>query len=242
MPDIVITELEKNYQSSQVLNIPSLIIGKGEIIGLVGNNGAGKTTLFRLILDLIPASSGNITINGTNVKESEHWKNLLSAYLDQSFLLDFLKPEEYFYFIGERYQLSKANINERLHQFEHFFNNEILGQRKKFIRDLSSGNKQKIGIAGVFLTKPEVIILDEPFNALDPTSQVVLKKLILDYQQTNNCIIIISSHDLNHITDICNRILLLEKGHLLKDLTVNHNTLNELQEYFNNNLLENPIK
>lgn len=229
---VSITELSKSYKNTSVLNIPSLQIGEGEIFGLVGNNGAGKTTLFRLMLDLIAPTEGTVSLNGAVANESTHWKNFTGAYLDHGFLLDFLKPEEYFYFIGDQYGMSKHQVNQVLETMTAFFNGEILGQ-KKFIRDLSAGNKQKVGIGGVFIIQPQIIILDEPFNALDPTSQTMLKNLIIDYHRKHAAITLVSSHDLNHITEVCTRIALLEKGSLIKDMAVSENTLSELNQYFN---------
>lgn len=233
MLEISIDQLSKSYKSTKVLDIATLQLKEGEIFGLVGNNGAGKTTLFRLMLDLVAPTQGYISLNGCVVNENDGWKDFVGAYLDQGFLLDFLKPEEYFYFIGDRYSISKAEVDIRLQKFASFFNGEILGQRKKFIRDLSAGNKQKVGIAGVFVTEPKIIILDEPFNALDPSSQTILKNLIVDYHRSQDAITLVSSHDLTHITELCTRIALLEKGNLIKDIAVNENTLSELNNYFN---------
>ncbi len=233
MLSISIQQLSKYFKTIKVLDIPLLELNAGEVFGVVGNNGAGKSTLFRLMLDLIQPSAGNVTMNKCIVNENDEWKNFTGAYLDQSFLLDFLKPEEYFYFIGDRYGLNKSEVNARLEKFASFFGGEVLGQKRKFIRDMSSGNKQKVGIAGVFLIEPKIIILDEPFNALDPTSQMVLKNIIIDYHRSHEAITLVSSHDLNHITALCTRIVLMEKGNLIKDTAVSESTLSELQQYFN---------
>lgn len=233
MSSISIQQLSKYFKTIKVLDIPLLELNAGEVFGVVGNNGAGKSTLFRLMLDLIPPTAGTVTMNNCVVNENDEWKNFTGAYLDQSFLLDFLKPEEYFYFIGDRYGLNKGEINARLEKFTSFFGGEVLGQKRKFIRDMSAGNKQKVGIAGVFLIEPKIIILDEPFNALDPTSQMVLKNLIIDYHSSHDAITLVSSHDLNHITALCTRIVLMEKGNLIKDTVVDENTLSDLQQYFN---------
>lgn len=232
MMTIQINEVLKSYQNQVVLDIPHLTVNTGQIIGLVGNNGAGKTTLLRLILDLIAPTNGLIAINNIPVNESEEWKKYTGAYLDQGFLLDFLTPLEYFYFIGDQHNLSKKDINERLEAYMSFFNGEVIAKKSKLIRDLSAGNQQKVGIVGVFIKQPKLIILDEPFNALDPTSQSVLKQLIIDYHANHQAISIVSSHDLNHITKLSNRIVLLEKGKVIKDMATDINTLAELTAYF----------
>lgn len=229
---ITITNLGKAYSNKIVLNINDLVIRQGEIFGLVGNNGAGKTTLLRLILDLIKAEKGTVLSGDYVVSKSEDWKDYTSSYLDEGFLIDFLTPEEYFYFIGNEYGFTKPEIDVKLLEYKTFFNDEILGQRKKFIRDFSKGNKQKIGIVSALITNPKVLVLDEPFNSLDPTSQIVLKRMLVDYNKKTNATMLISSHDLNHITEICKRVALIEKGIIIKDLQNNDNALAELENYF----------
>lgn len=229
---IYIRDIRKTYDKRIILNINELVVSKGEIFGLVGNNGAGKTTLFRLILDLIQADNGEIRSVDTIVSKSESWKDYTSSYLDDSFLIDFLTPEEFFYFIGSTYGLTKQEVDTKLLVYTSFFNDEILNQRKKYIRDFSKGNKQKIGIVSALITDPKVLVLDEPFNSLDPSSQIILKRILIDYNKLTGATILISSHDLNHVTEICQRIILLEKGKVLRDITNDGNALSELNNYF----------
>lgn len=228
---IRVTNLTKSYGSITVLNIPELTIGKGEIFGLVGNNGAGKTTFFRLILDLIRADSGTILSGEIDVKKSNNWKFYTGSYLDQRFLIDFLTPEEYFEFLAGVYGLSKGDQDKFYKDFSEFFNEEILG-KKKFIRDFSQGNKQKIGIAAALMAKPEVLVLDEPFNGLDPSTQIRLINILNNLKNENEITMLISSHDLKHVTEVCGRIAILEKGVIIHDLKTSENTLKELEKYF----------
>jgi ABC-2 type transport system ATP-binding protein len=229
---ITIKNLVKKYNQKIVLNINELIIGKGEILGLVGNNGAGKTTLFRLLLDLIRADIGEVRSGEWIVAKTENWKDYTGSFLDEGFLIDFLTPEEFFYFIGNIYGINKQKIDEKLDLYKSLFNDEILEQQKKYIRDFSKGNKQKIGVVSSLITDPQVIILDEPFNSLDPTSQILMKRILTDYNKRTSATILISSHDLNHVTDICHRIVLLEKGIIIRDIHNNSSALEELNEYF----------
>lgn len=230
---ITIENLSKKYNGSIVLNIPLLGIEKNECFGLVGNNGAGKTTLFQLILDLIKASSGTVLIGGEDVSKSEEWKTFTGSYLDEHMLLSFLTPDEYFDTLRKIYDLSEGDLTAHLARFEVFFNGEILG-KKKYIRDLSRGNIKKVGIAAAFLGDPKIVILDEPFENLDPTSQNRLKKLIQAERDQKNTTFLISSHDLSHVTDVCNRIVLLENGQVLKDLKEEKAVMaNALSDYFN---------
>jgi ABC-2 type transport system ATP-binding protein len=228
---IKVTELQKAYHEVTVLDIPGLTIPKGESFGLVGNNGAGKTTLFRLILDLIEANKGQVQIEEQKVMRNDAWKSSTGSFLDEGFLIDFLTTDEYFSFVGKLHFKSEGDITEFLASMKDFFNDEILGS-KKLIRDYSKGNQKKIGIAAALLGDPKILILDEPFTALDPSSQIRLKRLLIDLQIQFNMTMLISSHDLNHITDVCKRIVVLEKGKIVKDLYTNADTLKELEAYF----------
>jgi ABC-2 type transport system ATP-binding protein len=228
---ITTSNLSKKYNDKIVLNIDTLEIPKGQSFGLVGNNGAGKTTYFSLLLDLIRPTTGDITNNEILVHNSEAWKPFTSAFIDESFLIGYLTPEEYFYFIGELREQNKADVDTFVNQFEDFFHDEILKQ-KKYLRDLSKGNQKKVGIVAALIGNPEVIVLDEPFANLDPTTQIRLKQIIKELAETKGVTVLISSHDLMHVTDVCERIVVLEKGEIVKDLETNAATLKELEVHF----------
>ena len=230
---ITINHLIKSCGEKRAVDIEKYHIEQGDMLGLVGNNGAGKTTLFRLMLDLLKADEGEVFINGVNVCQSEDWKSHTGAFIDDGFLIDYLTPEEYFYFIGKMYGLTKEEVDERLKPFERFMNGEVIGQ-KKFIRNYSAGNKQKIGIISAMLHYPQLLILDEPFNFLDPSSQAIIKHLLKRYNEEHKATVIISSHNLNHTVDVCSRIALLEHGVIIRDIeNVNNSAEIELEEYFN---------
>ena len=230
---IQINNLQKKFGAKTAVNIDNYIINQGDMLGLVGNNGAGKTTLFRLILDLLQADRGNVTINDIDVCKSEDWKNFTGAFIDDGFLIDYLTPEEYFHFIGKMYGLKKEEVDERIAPFERFMNGEVMGQ-KKFIRNFSAGNKQKIGIISAMLHHPQLLILDEPFNFLDPSSQSIIKQLLKKYNEEHGATVIISSHNLNHTVDVCPRIALLEHGVIIRDIQNENNSAEkELEAYFN---------
>jgi len=228
---IQITDLQKAYNGVTVLDIPALAIAQGESFGLVGNNGAGKTTLFRLILDLIEPATGEVKIDGEQVMRNDAWKTITGSFLDEGFLIDFLTTEEYFSFVGKLHHKSEGDITVFLDGMNEFFNDEILGS-KKLIRDYSKGNQKKIGIAAALIGDPKILILDEPFTALDPSSQIRLKRFLLDLQTRLNMTMLISSHDLNHVTEVCKRTVVLEKGKVVRDFQTNEDTLKELEAYF----------
>jgi ABC-2 type transport system ATP-binding protein len=231
---LTILNLKKSYADNQVLNLENLTVPMGQSFGLVGNNGAGKTTLFRIILDLIRATEGSVSIEGNDVSKTEDWKKFTGSFIDEKFLIDYLTPEEYFDFLAKIYDLSKSDLENFILQFKELFNDEILGH-KKYIRDLSKGNKKKVGVAAALIGNPSLVLLDEPFENLDPTSQIRLKKIIRDYKQNKSVTFLVSSHDLNHVTEICDRIVLLEKGVAKLDQMVNENTLVQLKDYFERN-------
>ena len=228
---ITVSNLSKSYSGRTVLKIQSLDIAKGQSFGLVGNNGAGKTTFFSLLLDLIQPTTGFIKSNNIQVDKSEEWKPFTSSFIDESFLIGYLTPEEYFYFIGDLRGQNKADVDKLLAQFEDFFHGEILNQ-KKYLRDLSKGNQKKVGIVAALIGNPEIIILDEPFANLDPTTQIRLKKIIKELAEKRGVTVLISSHDLLHVTDVCERIVVLNKGEVIKDIATSEATLKELEAHF----------
>jgi ABC-2 type transport system ATP-binding protein len=228
---IEIKDLKKVYNGVTVVNVPHLQINKGESIGLVGNNGAGKTTLFRMILDLIRADKGEVSLKGENVAGAEAWKHYTASYLDEGFLIDYLTPEEYFYFIGGLHKQNRAQVDEKLAGMAEFFNGEVIN-KGKYIRDLSKGNQCKVGVGACLLQQPELLMLDEPFANIDPSTQFRLKNILKEQNKKHGVTTLVSSHDLNHVTDVCERILLMEKGKVIKDIATSSSTLSELEEYF----------
>jgi ABC-type multidrug transport system, ATPase component len=228
---IKFNNISKTYSKQTALDVESLEIQPGQAFGLVGNNGAGKTTLFSTLLDLIKPSTGEVLNNDINVRTSEDWKSFTSAFLDDSFLIGYLMPEEYFYFVGELRNFSKKQVDDFLTDFEDLFNNEILGG-KKYIRDLSKGNQKKVGIVAALIGDPKVIVLDEPFANLDPTTQIRLKKIIKNLSQKEDVTVLVSSHDLQDVTEVSDRIVLLEKGLIIKDIKKTKKTLKDLESYF----------
>ena len=225
------TQLSKKYGKSEVLNIESLEIPTGQSFGLVGNNGAGKTTYFNMLLGLIRPTTGSITNHDIVVNQSEDWKNFTGSFIDESFLIGYLTPDEYFDFIGDLRGMNKADVKVFLTQFGEFFNDEVLG-KKKYLRDLSKGNQKKAGIIAAMMGSPKVVILDEPFANLDPTTQIRLKKILKTLTDNKAVTVLVSSHDLSHVTEVCERIVVLDKGHLVKDIETSQETLKELERYF----------
>ena len=231
--EIKIENLKKIYGENTVIDIPEFTISDGQLIGLVGNNGAGKTTLMRLMLDLIKANEGRVLSNGNAVNEDFAWKQYTGSFVDKSFLIDFYTPEEFFQFIADAYDIDSETLEERLQEFMPLMRDEILGTGK-LIREFSEGNRQKIGIIGAMIVRPELLILDEPFNYLDPSSQINIAKIIHQVNQKYGTTELISSHNLNFISEICSRVVLMEKGKIIKDMNnENQEATHEMEDYFN---------
>lgn len=230
--NIIIENLRKNFGEKTAVNINQFEIPSGQILGLVGNNGAGKSTLFRLMLDLIKADEGRVLMGSTDVSQTEEWKSWTGAFVDESFLIDYLTPDEYFQFVARISGTSDEEYQSFLARFEHFMAGELMGQNK-LIRNLSAGNKQKVGIVAAMLLRPKVLILDEPFNFLDPSSQSAIKNLLLEYNRETGATILVSSHNLQHTVDISPRIALLENGVIIRDIdNADGKAQEELENYF----------
>ena len=230
--NIIIENLRKNFGEKTAVNINQFEIPSGQILGLVGNNGAGKSTLFRLMLDLIKADEGRVLMGSTDVSQTEEWKSWTGAFVDESFLIDYLTPDEYFQFVERISGTPDEEYQSFLARFEHFMAGELMGQNK-LIRNLSAGNKQKVGIVAAMLLRPKVLILDEPFNFLDPSSQSAIKNLLLEYNRETGATILVSSHNLQHTVDISPRIALLENGVIIRDIdNADGKAQEELENYF----------
>jgi ABC-2 type transport system ATP-binding protein len=230
---VTIKQLQKQYGNQLVLDIPDLHIEEGELVGIAGNNGAGKTTLFRLLLDLIPATHGFCTIGDEQVHESTSWKSNTGSFLDEGFLIGFLTPEEYMLFNASTYGIDEEQALVKLSEYKSFMQDEVLGTGK-YIRQLSTGNKQKVGIAAAMISEPKLLILDEPFNFLDPSSQITIRNLLKKKNRERKTTMFISSHNINHLAEICSRIILLEKGKIIRNISIDEG-FDEIGSYFAEN-------
>ena len=226
-----VQNLQKRYGLATVLDLPELDIDSGASFGLVGNNGAGKTTFLRLVLDLIRPSEGQVLLNGQDVAQGDAWKGCTGSYLGPTFLTDYLTPVEYIHFVGSLYGMNPVQVKEKWGHYRSFFGHQDL-DTGEYIRNLSEGNKKKLGLVAALMVEPRLLVLDEPFANLDPTSQIRLKDMLKTLDQTTDTTLIISSHDLNHITEVCRRIAVIERGVIVRDISTAPDTLRELEHYF----------
>ena len=226
---IAVNNVKKSFDGKLALNIEELETGYGESIGVVGNNGAGKTTFFKSILDLIQPDEGEIKIESKNVRKSDQWQSHLNAFIDETFLIDFLKPKEYLSFVLKTKD-SPISVEQLLEKYGEFSNTDI-DESKKLIRDLSTGTKVRIGVLSLLAGNPKFLILDEPFAHLDPTSQARLRKLIKKLKEEGKTVIV-SSHNLHNIAESCERVILIESGEVKHDVQVSESTMKDLHNYF----------
>lgn len=229
---VEVQHLVKEFGDVFSLDIPSLSIEPGQTFGLVGNNGAGKTTFLRILLDLLLPDSGTLRIHGWDTSKNDEWKSFVGSYLDSSFLIDYLTPLEFHSFVGSVYGLNEDQTMENLRPYLSFLPPEATSNSTKYIRDLSTGNAKKVGIVAAMFIQPNVLVLDEPFANLDPRSQIALKSLLQQLNQQHGTTLFISSHDLAHVTEICERIAVLENGRIVREIQTSDETLRELELYF----------
>ncbi|MBO6577127.1 MAG: ABC transporter ATP-binding protein [Rhodothermales bacterium] len=226
---IYVEQLSKRYDGRTVLEVPHWRVEPGEIVGLVGSNGAGKTTFLRLLLDLIEPDTGMVHIDGQPVT-NPRWKSFTGSFLDQRFLIDYLSSGEFLDFIRAIYGLSRVEADKALEPFRAFL--PMNGDAGKYLRDLSTGNAKKVGITAAMFFGPRLMVLDEPFANLDPPSQLKLKHLLKKAHEETGATMLISSHDLVHVTDLCSRITLIDRGRVVKDAPTSAQTLHELRDFF----------
>ena len=226
---IKVSNLKKSFNGIEALHIQDLEIRPGECIGVIGNNGAGKTTFFKSVLDLLRPDEGDVSVEGAQVSASSAWQHHLNAFIDESFLIEFLKPKEYLSFILKM-KNSSMDVNQLLERHSDF-SNEDISQSAKYIRDLSTGTKVRIGVLSLMAGNPKYLIMDEPFAHLDPTSQAKLRKLI-KAQKEEGRTVIVSSHNLQNIAESCERVILIESGKVKYDVSVTDENMRMLGAYF----------
>lgn len=216
---IQLTGISKQYNQKSVLNIPQLVIQSGESVGILGSNGSGKSTLLKILVALLKPTEGEVTWWGESAMHNEKWRKRVGCFLDDDGLINFLTPDEYFRLTAGLRGIGPTALIDFYSQMDSFFAGEILGPRK-YINDLSSGNRQKVGVAAALLADLEVLILDEPFAHLDTQSQNFLAQHLKQRANTQNRTMIITSHDMSMIQSLCGRIITLDNGKIVGDLKI----------------------
>ena len=202
-----VENITKYYNKNKAVDNLSFTVEKGEIFGLLGENGAGKTTTFRIILGLINASSGNVTLDGKKIDYSLTDK--IGYVTEERSLLTKMTVKDQILLYGVLKGMSEDNILKEMRKWLKKF--QILDYENRKIKELSKGNQQKIQFIAAVINKPKLLILDEPFSGLDPINVEMLKKAIIELQKAG-CSIIFSSHQMEQIEDFCEKLVILSHG------------------------------
>ena len=175
-----VENITKYYNKNKAVDNLSFTVEKGEIFGLLGENGAGKTTTFRIILGLINASSGNVTLDGKKIDYSLTDK--IGYVTEERSLLTKMTVKDQILLYGVLKGMSEDNILKEMRKWLKKF--QISDYENRKIKELSKGNQQKIQFIAAVINKPKLLILDEPFSGLDPINVEMLKKAIIELQET----------------------------------------------------------
>ena len=202
-----VENVTKYYGTNLAVDHLSFTVDDGEIFGLLGSNGAGKTTTFRMIMGLLDATSGKITLDGKKIDYSVTDK--IGFVTEERSLLTKMTVKEQIIYYGRLKGLSEKEILKRLDNWLERF--QIKEYKNRKIKELSKGNQQKIQFIAAVINEPKLLILDEPFTGLDPINVKLLKEAIYSLQK-KGCSIIFSSHQMEHIEQFCEKLVILVKG------------------------------
>ena len=202
-----VENITKYYNKTKAVDNLSFTVEKGEIFGLLGENGAGKTTTFRIILGLINASSGKVTLDGKEIDYSLTDK--IGYVTEERSLLTKMTVKDQILLYGVLKGMSEDNILKEMRKWLKKF--QISDYENRKIKELSKGNQQKIQFIAAVINNPKLLILDEPFSGLDPINVEMLKKAIIELQKAG-CSIIFSSHQMEQIEDFCEKLVILSHG------------------------------
>ena len=203
-----VNNLSKTYKNFKAIDDISFQVNKGDIYGFLGPNGAGKSTTLRMILGLIKPNKGEIKLNGSFVNfKNKKYLNNIGALIERP---DFYKNLSAYQNLKILYSMSRVNNPEIIHDVLHEV--DLFDRKDDKVGSYSQGMKQRLGIAQTLLHNPQVIILDEPSNGLDPQGQADMRELILKINKDKGITVIISSHILAEIEKIANRMIVINKG------------------------------
>jgi len=211
-PIIEIKELSKHFGNRFAVNNINFNIENGEIFGLVGPNGAGKTTTMRMIVTLLTPDTGEILVGGYSVRKKPNDVRRIIGFMPDSFgVYSDITVQEYLDFFGACYKIPP---NQRPHLITDLLDLVDLGHRRNDMVDtLSTGLKQRLGLARVLIHDPSILILDEPASGLDPRARVEIRELLLEVARLGKTIIF-SSHILADVGELCTRVGIIEDGKL----------------------------
>ncbi len=211
-PAVVIEHLTKRYGGFTALEDLSLSLPAGQILGLIGPNGAGKTTAIKILVGLARPTSGTARIGDVDcVAETRHIKHLVGYMPDRFGSYDNMRVREYLDFFGAAFGIPRRLRLKRIEEVLETTNTAYM--RDKFVESLSHGMQQRVGIARTLLHNPQVLILDEPANGLDPQARIEMRDLLIRLARLGKTLIV-TSHILPELSRICDRVAILTHGKL----------------------------
>jgi ABC-2 type transport system ATP-binding protein len=226
MNALEISGLIKCYRGNvKALDNLMLVVPKGEVVGLIGPNGAGKSTTINILAGLLHADAGDITVLGKTLDTDDvNLKRRIGYVLERSMLFEKLTAWEYLRFVGIMYNISPPEVEHRVADLVDYFDLRECGSR--YIESYSAGTKKKISLAAAIIHNPDLLILDEPLEGVDPMSAIRMKEILRSLAHRGSTILI-SSHALDTVEKICSAIAIIHRGQILLQAT-----LDELQKAF----------
>jgi ABC-2 type transport system ATP-binding protein len=207
MNTVEVTHVSKSFGKNQAVRDVSFTVSPGEIFGLLGPNGAGKTTTIRMMLDIFKPDSGEISVLGGKMTEEK--KNRIGYMPEERGMYQDIPLERCLVYFGRLKGLTTAEIHDRLDGWLERF--DLAAHRKKKVKELSKGMQQKAQIIATLMHEPELLIIDEPFSALDPVNTQMIKDLLRSQREQGRTILM-CTHQMHQVEELCDRILLVNKG------------------------------
>lgn len=203
--------LNKSFGKKKILKDVSFTIKKGDILGFIGPNGSGKTTTIKLILGLNSIDSGNVTINGFDIKKDfESAIKGVGAIVENPDMYMYLSGYENLKLVANMYNVSSSKIDEVVKLVK------LEGRIKDKVSKYSLGMRQRLGIAQALINSPNLLILDEPTNGLDPEGIKELRDLLKNLAKKENIAVLISSHNLAELDSFCNKVCIIQNGTIIE--------------------------
>ena len=210
MQTIQVKNIAKSFGSVQAVKDVSFDVNEGEIFGLLGPNGAGKTTIIRLILEIFKADKGTVAVLGGPMTEEK--LNQIGYLPEERGLYQEITLDNCLSYLAGLKGLKQSEAHERIDNYLERF--ELTTYKKKKIKEMSKGMQQKAQLIATLIHKPQIIIVDEPFSALDPINTQMVKEILLQ-QKSNGATIVMSTHQMHQVEELCDRLVLVNKGSVL---------------------------
>jgi ABC-2 type transport system ATP-binding protein len=230
-PAIEVRDLRKIYDGKAAVDGLSLTVPRGSFFGFLGPNGAGKSTTIRMLTGLIPTTSGSIELLGLRMPEQElAIKQRIGLVPDESLLFDRLTGLEFLEFVGRMYNLARPLARQRSEELLELF--ELANERRKLIAEYSKGMRKRIAMAASLIHKPELFLMDEPFEGVDAVGARLMKDILLD-QVRHGATIFLTSHVLEVVERLCDHAAIINAGRIvaegsMADLRTDSQTLEEV--------------